>query len=255
MIDFLRAKATRTRVSEGIYIAFNGLLPIAVFFLVRSFEPPYLAVLLVLLSKWRILALRPRYWWAHLKTNMVDILVGLSAVILMYLATNDEVILQVLIAGAYAAWLLFVKPLSSNRGVMLQAGIAQFVGLTALFHMYLLPELLVLLTCWLIGYVVARHAISNYDERHVELLAALWGLFVAELGWLAWRWTVVYDFSLPLMIPQIALIMLVIGFCASRMYHAHKNGTLNKSTLRGTVLFGVALLAVILIFTKWDETI
>lgn len=254
MIDFLRAKATRTRVSEGIYIALNALLPIALFFLVRSFDPPYLAVLLVLLSKWRILALRPRYWWTHLKTNMVDILVGLSTVGLMYLASSEQIV-QILLATAYAAWLLFVKPLSSNHGVLMQAGIAQFVALTALFHFYLLPEPLALMACWLIGYVVARHAISSYEERNLELLAALWGLFLAELGWLTWRWTVVYDFGLTLRIPQIALIMLVIGFCAARMYHAHKNQTLSKGTLRGTVLFGIGLLAVILIFSPWDATI
>jgi hypothetical protein len=164
-------------------------------------------------------------------------------------------VMQVILAAGYAAWLLFVKPLSTHNGIMVQAGLAQFVSLTALFHFYLLPEAIALIVCWLIGYVVARHVVSSYDERNVELLGAIWGLFLAELAWLAWRWTVVYNVGLPLLIPQIALIMLVIGFCASRMYHAHKQGNLTVSTLRGTTIFGIALLAIILLFTPWDATV
>jgi hypothetical protein len=254
MMELLRAKATRTRVSEGIYLVLNGLLPVAVFFLVRYFDPPYLAVLIVLLTKWRILALRPRYWWTHLKVNMVDIIVGLSAVGLMYLASND-LIVQIVLAAAYAAWLLILKPSSSSRGVLLQAGVAQFVGLTTLFHFYLLPEPIALIVIWIIGYATARHVVSNYDEPHVEMMSALWGLFVLELGWLAWRWTIVYDIGLPLRVPQIALIMLVIGFCAARMHHASKQEKLNATTLRGTAIFGAALLFIILLFSPWDVTV
>ena len=47
---------------------------------------------------------------------------------------------------------------------MLQAGIAQFASLTVLFHFYRLPELFVLVACWIIGYVCARHMVSNYEE-------------------------------------------------------------------------------------------
>jgi hypothetical protein len=253
-MELLRAKATRTRLSEGIYVVLNGLLPVAVFFLVRYFDPPYLAVLLVLLTKWRILALRPRYWWTNLKVNMVDIIVGLSSVGLIYLASG-ELVVQVVLAAAYAAWLLILKPLSSSHGVLLQAGVAQFIGLTTLFHFYLLPEPLALLAIWVIGYSTARHVISNYEEQHVEMLSALWGLFVLELGWLAWRWTVVYNMGLPLRVPQIALIMLVIGFCAARMHHASKQGSLSSSTLRGTAIFGAVLLVVILLFSPWDATV
>ncbi len=253
-MEFLRAKATRTRVSEAIYIFLNGLVPIAVFFLVRYFDPPYLAIALVLLMKWRIFSLRPRYWWTTLKINMVDIVVGLSIVGLMYGAVGETVV-QVLIAALYAGWLLIIKPMSNDRGVILQAGVAQFLGLTALFQFYFLPEIFALIASWLIGYVVARHVVSNYDEPHIELLAGLWGLFVAQLAWLAWRWTVAYDIGLPIRIPQIALIMLVIGFCAARMHNASKNNKLTPSGLRGTAIFGAVLLAVILAFSSWDATV
>jgi hypothetical protein len=254
VIELLRAKATRNRVSEAIYLGLNALLPIAVFALVKLFDPPYLAIVLVLLSKWRIFALRPRYWWVSIKANMVDVLVGLSAVGLLYLSTNQFVV-QVLITIAYGVWLLVVKPRSSANGVMMQAGIAQFVSLVVLFHFYRLPEVVVIVGCWAIGYIVARHVASNYEESYIELLGALWGLILAQLGWLAWRWTVAYNLGLPILIPQIALIMLVIGFCAARMYHASKHDRMTPSMLRGTAIFGAVLLIVILVFSPWDATV
>lgn len=254
MIELLRAKATRTRVSNVVYIALNVVLPIAILFLVRL-DPPYLAFALVILSKWRILALRPRFWWANIKANLVDIMVGLSAVGLIYLS-GASFMLQLFLAVLYGVWLLAIKPRSGTHGVLLQAGVMQFVTLVTLFHYsVLLPELFVLLACWLIGYVSARHVVSNYEEKYIELLSTVWGLFVLEVSWIMYRWTNVYNLGLPIKIPQIALIMLVIGFCAARMYDFSKRQKLTKSMLRGTVLFGAVLLLVILAFSSWDVTV
>ena len=254
-MELLRAKATRTRVSEVIYVGLNALLPLTLLALVRLFDPPYLAILLVLLSKWRIFALRPRFWWVNIKANLVDVMVGLSAVGMMYLSGGDHLWLQVLIAILYGAWLLAVKPKSGMHGVMLQAGIAQFVSLVVLFHFYRLPEAVVLIALWAIGYVSARHMVSNYEEPYVELMAGLWGLFTLQLGWLCYRWTVVYNLGLPILIPQMALMMLVIGFCAARMYHANKHDRMTPAALRGTAIFGAALIVVILLFSPWDASV
>lgn len=254
MIDLLRAKATRTRVSEAVYTGINLLLPVAVLFLVRL-DPPYLAFALVILSKWRILALRPRFWWANIKANLADLMVGVSAVALIYLSQGSFTV-QVALAVLYGVWLLVVKPRSSAHGIMLQAGIAQAVSLIALFNFsILLPEVVVLLACWLIGYVAARHVVSNYEEPYIEVLSAVWALILVQLGWITYRWTNVYNLGLPVKIPQIALIMLVIGFCAARMYDFSKKQRLTKPMLRGTILFGSVLLAVILLFSSWDVTV
>ena len=254
VIELLRAKATRTRVSEAVYMGLNLLLPVAILFLVRL-DPPYLAFALVIISKWRILALRPRFWWVNVKANLADIMVGISAVGLIYLA-GASFGLQLALAILYGVWLLAIKPRSGTHGVMLQAGIMQFVSLVTLFHYsVLLPEFFVLVACWLIGYVSARHVVSNYEEKFIELLSSIWGLFVLEIAWIMYRWTNVYNLGLPIKIPQITLIMLVISFCAARMYDFSKTQKLTKSMLRGTVLFGAVLLAVILFFSSWDVTV
>lgn len=254
MIDLLRAKATRTRVSELIYTGLNLLLPIAVLFLVRL-DPPYLAFALVILSKWRILALRPRYWWVNIKANLADLMVGISAVALIYLA-QGAFTLQISLVVLYELWLIVLKPRSTPHGILLQAGVAQVVSLIALFnYSILLPEPLVIMFCWLIGYVAARHVVSNYEETYIELIANIWGLFLAELAWVVYRWTNVYSLGIPVKVPQIALLMLVIGFCAARMYDFSKSDRLTSQMLRGTVMFGAVLLGVILLFSSWDVTV
>jgi hypothetical protein len=243
-------------LSEIVYATFNALLPVVVLLLVRAFDPPYLALVVVLLSKWRILALRPRFWWANVKSNMVDIIVGVGAVGLLYLA-GDSLALQLFITALYMLWQLVVKPLSSSHGIMLQAGIAQFVGLVVLFSFStVLPELIIIFGCWVSGYVTARHLISNYEEPYVELWASLWGLLTAQLGWLLFYWTAAYGIGIvAIQIPQIAIIMLVLGFSGARIYHMQKHETLTSSVLRGTALFTIVLLAIILIFTPWDATL
>lgn len=254
-MELLRTKATRTRLSEIAYLIFNAALPVIVLLLVRGFDPPYLALAIVLLSKWRIFALRPRFWWANIKANMVDVLVGVGVVGLLYLASAD-LVLQIIITFLYGAWLLGLKPRSSAHGVMLQAGIAQFIGLLVLFHFSTVwPEPVIIIGCWLIGFVAARHVVSNYDEPHAELWAALWGLVVAQLGWLLFRWTTVYNLGLPIVVPQIALVVLVLGFSAARLYHMQQQERLSASTVRGTTLFTMGLLAVILLFSPWDATL
>jgi hypothetical protein len=254
-MELLRTKATRTRLSEIFYYIFNAALPIMVLLLVRGFDPPYLALAIVLLSKWRIFALRPRFWWPNIKANMVDVLVGISVVGMLYLASSD-ILLQIIITLLYGGWLIGIKPRSSQRGIMLQAGIAQFVSLLVLFHFSAVwNELFVVFCSYVIGYFAARHVVSNYEEPHAELWSAMWGSVVSQLSWLMFHWTVVYNLGLPIMVPQAALVMLVIGFSAARLYGMQQAERLSPAIIRGTTLFTVALIAIILLFSPWDATL
>src|SRR5690606_38634247 len=89
------------------------------------------AVALVLLSKWRVLAVRPRHWMAYVRANAVDITVGISTVIFM--SNTNAMAWQLVWAAVYAVWLLLVKPGTSLLGISLQASLAQLFGLMALY--------------------------------------------------------------------------------------------------------------------------
>lgn len=254
-MEFLRSRIRRTKLGEIGYLVINALLPIALLLLVRNFDSIYPALALVLLSKWRILALRPRFWWVNIKANAVDLMVGISVVGLMYLSMSS-LPLQIGLALAYAGWTLYLKHRSDPRAIVLQAGIAQFLAITLLFSAStVISELVVVGGCWIVGYAVARHVVSTFEEEYSEMLSCIWGLVFSQLGWLLYHWTVVYDLSMPIKIPQFALVALVLSFTASRLYVAAKSARLNETSIRTMMIFSAVLLTIILLFSRWDITI
>ncbi len=242
----------RSLISELAYIALNvglaaGLLGVVI--ATKSFLP---AFALVLLSKWRILAVRPRFWIANLQSNLVDIIVGLSVVVLLYEAIGSFVA-QLVIAALYVIWLLIVKPRSKRHYVAIQAAVATFLGVTALFMIsYDWYVSFVVLAMWVIGYSSSRHILSNYHEAERTFLSMIWGLIVAELGWLGYHWAFAYN--LPgfggVKLSQTALIVLVLGFLAERVYasYYHNERTIRSGDVMLPALFTVSIILVILTF-------
>ena len=254
-MELLKTGIRRTKVGELAYIGINAALPIVLLLLVTSFSTAWPAFVLVLLSKWRVFALRPRFWWINIKANLVDFLVGVSYVGLLYLSLGNLPIMLIL-AVLYGVWLLYVKPRSDHSSVMMQAGIAQFLGLTVLFNLStVVNELFIILGCFGIGYIAARHVVSNYEEEQSEFVSYGWGLALSQLGWLLYQWTNTYALGLPFKIPQVALLVLVMSMAAGRLYAASKAHHLTMSLVRSTAIFSAVLIAFILIFARWDVTI
>lgn len=240
-------------VSDLAYIALNAGLAVALLVLVLAVQSPLPAFILVLLSKWRILAVRPRFWFKNIQSNMVDVIVGLSVVVLLY-GASGSLPLQIFITIFFAAWLLFIKPRSKRSYVAFQAGTATFLGVTALLMVsYEWPAALVVLIMWLIGYSTARHVMSHYrHESNLTLLAMIWGLVMAEIGWLGYHWAFAYNLPgfADVHLSQTALIALILGFLAERVYDSyHQNeGDIRWSDVMLPAMFSVSVILVILLF-------
>lgn len=246
-MELIKSVAKRSRVSDVVYIILNLALAGLVLGLTLVFTPPYLAYLVVILSKWRIFAVRPRFWLANLRTNTVDMLVGLSVVTMIWQASGS-LLVQVLLAVLYAAWLIILKPRSRRSLVLAQAAIAQFLALTALFSVaHNVDVVFIVLTCWLIGYVVAYHEMSAYEETETTLLSIVWGFVVAEMGWIGYHWTVAYQLSGDLLVPQIAIIVGVIGYIVRASYDVYHKGNFAFKKIRAQLLFGIAIIGILLI--------
>lgn len=242
----------RSSISDFAYLALNAALAAVLLIVVLAIKSPLPALAVVLLSKWRILAVRPRFWFKNIQSNLVDIIVGLSTVALLYVASGALTV-QVGITLLYAGWLLFIKPRSKRHYIALQSGVATFLGITALFSFtYDWPAVLVVLIMWLIGYATARHVLSHYHEGERIFFAMIWGLVVAELGWLNYHWTFAY--RLPgfsgLELSQTAIVVLALGFLAERVYDSyHRNeGNVQSNDIMLPALFTVSIVLVILLF-------
>lgn len=251
-MEFLKVARRRSLWSEIIYILLNVLLVVAVLTVVWTVKSPGFAIALVLLSKWRVLAVRPRYWTAHILSNAVDLIVSVGLVVLLY-AASGAVVIQLIIAVLYALWLLLLKPRSKRSLVIAQAGVGLFVGITAVTIVsadWYLP--LVVTAFWAIGYSAARHVVLAYGEQsHVSFLSLLWAFIVAEIGWLTYHWTIAYGLTTTtsLQVPQVSIIILLLGFLAERAYGSYvKRGMVQVNDLILPLLLSLSVIFILALF-------
>jgi hypothetical protein len=259
-MDLLKSHKRRTRLSEAAYVLLNIGFAIALLVTVLYIQSPWLALLIVLLSKWRTLAVRPRFWFVNLVANMVDIIVGVSTVGLLY-AASGELWLQCIITALYISWLLIIKPRSRRSYVAVQAGLAVFLGITVLSIMsYSWDVFFFVAAMWLIGYAAARHVLGSYEEPHVTLYSLIAGFVFAELGWIGFHWLIAYP--LPgfgkIQLSQLALLTTLYCLVAERSYasyHEHGKARWNDIMLPVLLTAGVMIMVFILALVHGADTL
>lgn len=251
-------KSRRSQMTELAYSALNVALAIVVLLATLSTQTIWLPLVLVLLSKWRVLAVRPRYWWANILANLVDIIVGFSFVVLLFQGSG-ALSFQIGLTVAYIIWLLLIKPRSKRSFVLVQSVVAVFLGVTALASVvYALDVVVFVLGMWLIGYAALRHLLVHYDEPLTSYLSLIGGLIMAQLGWFGYHW--LFAYALPgtdVRIAQIAIIAALLVFMTERIYDAHhKHG--DKLRLQDVILpvvFSVLLVVIIMaVFNQISPT-
>jgi hypothetical protein len=257
-MEFLRIHKHRSAISEAVYILLNVGLAIALMLIVQTTGLMWPSLILLTLSFWRIFAVRMQFWFANIQANLVSFIVGVSYVVFLYVfktngvsEANSWLGLSIL-AILYACWLLFIKPRSKRKYIVIQAAVAVFVGVTAIymitFDWFAAP---VMILMWLVGYASSRHILSSYgNEDRVVLVSLSWALIMAELGWLAYHWTIAYKmpFVSSLLIPQISIVALSISFLAYKIYDSiYHNERVIINDIILPLMFVIAIVAVLLI--------
>lgn len=250
-MELLKSSKRRSLLSEVAYITLNVALAGAILAVLLTTDSVLTAIGLVLLSKWRIFAVRTRYWMANIKANLVDAIVGMSMVILIASAAG-ALTAQIILTLLYIGWLLVIKPRGKRVYVVTQAFAAVFLGITALMTVsYNWPSSVVVVGMWVIGYAAARHILGSYEEAHSSFYSLIVGLVYAELGWLAYHWTFAYGIGLfgAVKIPQIALIGLALAFLTDRVYASYrKHNAIRSSDVLLPVLLSVGIVLILLLF-------
>ena len=247
MVEFIKSAHRRGVIASIFHALFNAAYAAVVMGLVMLLpNAPWPALALVLVAKWRVIAVRPRYWWANVLSNLPDTLLGLGIVTLMWLAGVWQI--QVVLAVLYALWLIVLKPQHKRHWVMVQAGVSQFVALAALFAIsHWLPVWAVVGLVFVIGFAIARQVLVQYDEKNANFLAFIWGLLLSELSFVAWHWTIAYQITPTLKIAQFAIIAAILSFVAERGYAAwHNDERITWNEMCLPVVFASVSLAVLL---------
>jgi hypothetical protein len=230
--------------SHLVHLGLLAVLPAALFVLVRV-HFIQLAFILILLSKWRMFAVRPRFWLANIRANAIDIIVGLSVLLLMM--HSDTATIQGLWALVYAVWLITLKRGSSILMISIQAGVGFLAGLAAIFHSAADGPLysLVLLT-GLVCYLAARHFFDSFDEPYAKFLAYLWGYFGVALVWLLGHWLLFYG-----VIAQPMVLLIALGYGLAALYYLDHFDKLSVVVRRQFIFIMFAVVAIVLALSNW----
>ena len=114
-----------------------------------------------------------------------------------------------------------IKPRTRALASKVQAGTALFIGSWALAAFsHDIGQIATVIFYLGMGYGAARHVLVAADDKHYSLLASVFALVLAELGWVTYHWNIGYGLSLlgGFMLPQMAIIALCVGVIAERLY-------------------------------------
>lgn len=226
--------------SRVAHVVLNALLALVVFVLVRI-DFVQLALAIILLSKWRMFAVRPRFWPANIRANSVDIIVSVS--ILLFLIHSGNAWLQLIWTVVYALWLLVIKPASTALMISVQAMTGLLFGMTGLFLSFGDSALYwLVLTSAMISYLVARHFLDAFDEPYARLLSYLWAYFTAALAWILCHWLLFYGF-----LAQPTLLLTALGYGLAALYYLDHHDKLSKLARMEIVITTCAIVFAVMI--------
>lgn len=252
MADFIFARKSRNIASNAVHVFLNILLGISAVLITVFSGSPALGIVLVLVSKWRVFAVRRRYLWINIKANLVDLIVGLSIVMLSYYAGRQLLPVDFVLMTIYVVWLLFVKPRSSENAALVQSLVAVFLGISATTMISASANSVVAAgLAFLIGYAASRHVLVQTSAKDFTLTTLVCGLVFAEVAWLCHTWAIIYTFgSTGIRIPQAAIILTIFAFVYNyaRQTMIRKQEDFRFRDILGPVLFAVGLIGIIVIW-------
>ena len=252
MADYVLARKSRNIASSAVHIFLNIMLGVVSVLITVFSGSPLLGILLVLASKWRIFAVRRRYLWVNIKANLVDMLVGLSVVLLSYYAGSSLAPVHFIMMGLYVVWLLVVKPLSNESATLVQSLFAVFLGESAVMFMSASSEVSVaVILSFLIGYAASRHVLVQTNASDFTLTTLVCGLVFAESAWMFNTWSIVYTFGESgIRVPQAAIILTIFAFIYNyaRTAMIKYQDDFRFKHIIGPVVFGIILIGVIVIW-------
>ena len=236
----------KDRLFVSLRFGFRAFLPIFVFVMVVFLKLTLLAYALVLLSKWRVVATKPRFWWLNLQPHLVDLIFALSVV--YFMAWPDLVLAyQLLWLAIYFVWIFVFRIWGTPWNQMLQGVVAQGLGMSFLiYHLDRIHPAFMVAIAWVIGISAARHILSGFKkEVYHGSLIHIWGLFVAQLTWVFLHWHINFW-----IIPPLVFLQVVFLATFSLLYALHRQDSLPKFFIRQVIISLLILTIVTLILSS-----
>ncbi len=245
--------------SNFLYLAFSLGLIGGILLSINLLDSVLLAIALVFVAKWRVFAVKPRFWLTNLKAAMIDYFVGFGFVYLVYLLTSEKLLFQVLTLAVYLFWLLAIKPKSDQRAMAFQSLIAVFLFNLVIFYVTSEVNLfLMIIIEFILGYSAAWHYLFNFDfdKKTKRLISGCLGYSFIVLFWLTWHWNISYGNVFQLIhVSQLAMISSLITYLLfvilEASYINKDDREVNIGKLIWPVVFVAGMIAMIIVgFSK-----
>ncbi len=250
--DYIFIRKSRNALSTVLHTLMNILLGVGSVFVTIVSGSWIIGFILVLLSKWRMFAVHPHYLWLNVKSNLVDLIVGFSIVLLAFFSGTTLMTVHFILAAIYCIWLTIVKPRTSEAWTLIQALFAVFIGTCAMCIMCAsLNSFFLAFFEFVIGYGATRHVLAQNNNTNDEGFPALFfGTIFAEISLLCHSLLIVYTFTeVGIIVPQLAIILTVFSFLAAKISKAieSRDGNLRFKEIAVPLAFSVLILAVVII--------
>ncbi|MBQ6147315.1 hypothetical protein IJI70_00515 [Candidatus Saccharibacteria bacterium] len=252
MADYIFIRKSRNALSSFLHLFLNILLGVGSIFITVVSGSWIIGLFLVLISKWRMFAVRPRFWFLNLKSNLVDLIVGFSFVFLTYFSGMTLLPVHYTLTALYIIWLVIIKPITKESGNLIQSIFAIILGTSAVILATAnLNSAAMILLEFFIGYGASRHVLcQNNNTKDFELTSLICGLLFSEISWLAHSWLIIYSFGTTgIILPQLAVILGIVAFVFHKVYAetTKRDGDLKLKDVTLPVFFGILTIAVIVL--------
>lgn len=251
MADYIFIRKSRNALSSLLHMILNLLLAVVSIGATVITGNCIIGLILIVASKWRIFAVNHRYWWLNIRSSLVDLIVGISCVLLAYAAGASFLPVHFALMVFYAFWLIVIKPRSSLTFAMVQALVAVFIGSTAATVFAAITDSAVLVVAELIiGYAASHHVLIQGNDHDSSFISIVCGLVFAEIAWLSHAWLIIYSFGTTgICVSQISIILTLLAFAYFKIYSnlSKHEGKLQLREIALPLTFSIVVVAVLII--------
>lgn len=252
MADYILIRKSRNIISTITHVIMNILLGVGSVLLTNITGSWVLGVILVLISKWRIFAVRPRYWGLNIKSSLVDLIVGISFVLITYCSGTTWLPVHTILAILYSFWLIVIKPKSTETAAEVQSLIAIFLGETALTLIAASYDSIIMVAgTFFITWAATRHILVQSEDNNFAMVNYICGLISAELAWLCHSWLIVYTFAgTGIIVPQLSIIITASCFVFNRVYKSliRNDGELKSEEFAAPTIFSILVIIMVVVW-------
>ncbi len=186
----------------------------------------------------------------------MDFVVGIGIVLSAYyyyinnIGADYATWFYIILSIVYIAWLLFIKPLKTTTGTLIQSLFAIFIGSNIASMMLATANpIFIILTEFIIGYSASRHILIQNQHEKSTFITLICGLVFAEISWLCNHWMIVYNFPLNIFVSQTAVILTLAAFFFDHTYKSIEkhDGELKAEDILIPTIFSILIITIIIL--------